>query len=550
MSKIEEDNASTLDFEHHLQQQSEVAIGNFINLIRSRISLVEDRIERGRRGAKKQLSPWTDPGGFIDDFKVFVTLYDAPEKQQTRMWPVRKPEFLLKFLEEKESKKGVFSPRGSRSRVKQSPIQAEEYADDITRLFFDAELTIRNDKQIIIELEYLRHEIVGMYEAKKKLMYFMFSFFMGGGKLSATGLNVVLGGNPGTGKTSIAEVFSKLAVLLGWIQRPSKEFLVLKELDEAIERNASKTEAKPEYKTPFPERPSESPYNTKTIEELIPSDRRRYLLVTSREDFVAGWLGQTALRTLSVIRSSVGMVLFIDEAYSIAPSPDDTYGLEALNTLVNWIPRLGAERLSVYMLAGYVDRLRNDFFRRNEGLESRFPLIFILPNYTPSQLTTLFFRFMHEGTWIFPKKIKFPKATGITRRSRAIMTQYGKRWDSADVPPAEDEETTDFLGAFFAEFAGIFAIGNVRKLQNFFGQVEISWAETKMLDDREEKSIAWADKLRKEFTPEMMFLAMERTIEVMVETSDVQSKTPLAEFPKANAKMEEKKKGGGTVKEW
>jgi hypothetical protein len=330
-------------------------------------------------------------------------------------------------------------------------------------------------------------------------------------------------------------------VLLGWIQRPSKEFLVLRELDEAIDRHASKTEAKPEFKAPFPERPSSTPYDPKLLTDLIPSKRRRYLLVTSREDFVAGWLGQTALRTLSVLRSSIGLVLFIDEAYSIAPSPDDTYGIEALNTLVNWIPRLGQERLCVYMLAGYINRLRDDFFRRNEGLESRFPLVFVLPNYTPSQLATLFQRFMQEGTWVFPKKFKFPKISEITKRARDIMQRHNKRWDTAEIPSEEGEQPQDFLASFFAEFAGIFAIGNVRKLQNFFGQVEISWAETKMLDEKEEKTISWAEKLKKEFTPEMMFLAMDRTVEVMGETSNVQSKTPLGEFPRANAKMEERR---------
>ena len=256
--------------EYDLQHESEVTIDNFIELIQSRINLVNDLIKIGKRGEKKRLSPYTDPGGFLKDLKDFAMLYDAPEKQQIRMWPVRKPDALFKFLEEKDQKKEVFSPRGSRSRVKQTPIEAINVDDDILRLLFDAELAIRNDQQVIRELEYLRGEIVGMYEAKKRLMYFMFSFFMGGGKLSATGLNVVLGGNPGTGKTSIAEVFAKLAVLLGWIQRPSKEFLVLKELDEAIERHASKTEAKPEFKPPFPERSSEAPYNAKTIEELIP----------------------------------------------------------------------------------------------------------------------------------------------------------------------------------------------------------------------------------------------------------------------------------------
>jgi hypothetical protein len=181
-----------------LEKESEVAINNFIELIESRIEDTESLVKIGKRAGKKEKSPWTDPGSFVKELTEFTKLYDAPEAKQTRMWPIRKPRVILEFLEEQE-KTPSRTPRGTRARVTKTPAKAPAIGEDVERLFFDADLSIRNDREIIIELEYLKDQIVGMYEAKKRLIYFMFSFFMGGGKLSATGLNVVLGGNPGTG---------------------------------------------------------------------------------------------------------------------------------------------------------------------------------------------------------------------------------------------------------------------------------------------------------------------------------------------------------------
>lgn len=107
------------------------------------------------------------------------------------------------------------------------------------------------------------------------------------------------------------------------------------------------------------------------------------LVEVSRGDLVAQYVGQTAPLTMSVIKSAMGGVLFIDEAYSLYRGKDDSFGLEAIDTLVKAMED-NREDL-VVVLAGY-KREMSSFLESNSGLKSRFPNIINFEDYTGEQL--------------------------------------------------------------------------------------------------------------------------------------------------------------------
>ncbi len=107
------------------------------------------------------------------------------------------------------------------------------------------------------------------------------------------------------------------------------------------------------------------------------------LVEVTRKDLVAQYVGQTAPQTMSVIRSALGGVLFIDEAYSLYRGKDDSFGLEAIDTIVKAMED-NRENLIV-ILAGYKKEM-SSFLEANSGLRSRFPNIIDFPDYTGEEL--------------------------------------------------------------------------------------------------------------------------------------------------------------------
>lgn len=107
------------------------------------------------------------------------------------------------------------------------------------------------------------------------------------------------------------------------------------------------------------------------------------LVEVSRADLVGRYSGHTAPLVNQVIKSALGGVLFIDEAYSLHRGEDDNFGLEAIDTLVKGIED-NRDNLIV-ILAGYSKEME-DFLETNSGLKSRFPNIIDFPDYTAEEL--------------------------------------------------------------------------------------------------------------------------------------------------------------------
>ena len=118
----------------------------------------------------------------------------------------------------------------------------------------------------------------------------------------------------------------------------------------------------------------------------------------TRSDFVAGYLGQTAIKTKKLIEDSLDGVLFIDEAYSLGnPEKRDSFAKEALDTLCEALSN-HKDRLMV-IIAGYEDELEKCFFSYNEGLESRFIWKYKTDYYSGEELMKIFYKKIKEINW-------------------------------------------------------------------------------------------------------------------------------------------------------
>jgi SpoVK/Ycf46/Vps4 family AAA+-type ATPase len=110
------------------------------------------------------------------------------------------------------------------------------------------------------------------------------------------------------------------------------------------------------------------------------------LIETDRSGLVAGYVGQTALKTTEKIHEAMDGVLFIDEAYALAQGGLNDFGREAIDTLVKLMDD-NRDRL-VVILAGYSKNM-DDFILTNPGLKSRFPNIIEFPDYSTDELMTI-----------------------------------------------------------------------------------------------------------------------------------------------------------------
>ncbi|RKL69171.1 stage V sporulation protein K [Salipaludibacillus neizhouensis] len=111
--------------------------------------------------------------------------------------------------------------------------------------------------------------------------------------------------------------------------------------------------------------------------------KRGHVVQVGRSDLVAGFVGQTAIKTKKKIREALGGVLFIDEAYSLLSKGAQDFGAEAIDTLVEEMTK--HEENLVVIFAGYSDQMER-LLQSNPGLSSRFKKTIVFPNYSAEEL--------------------------------------------------------------------------------------------------------------------------------------------------------------------
>ena len=149
---------------------------------------------------------------------------------------------------------------------------------------------------------------------------------------SNTSRHLVFAGNPGTGKTTVARIMSDIFCSLGVLEKG-------------------------------------------------------HLVEVSREDLVAGYVGQTGAKTQEKIEEAMGGVLFIDEVYRLAEGGQNDFGREAVGTLLKAIEDYRDK--FIVIIAGY-EKNMEDFMQLNPGLASRFPTTIHFEDYTGSEMFKIF----------------------------------------------------------------------------------------------------------------------------------------------------------------
>ena len=180
-------------------------------------------------------------------------------------------------------------------------------------------------------------------------------------------LHMVFSGNPGTGKTTIARLMARIYHSLGILSKGQ-------------------------------------------------------LVEVDRSGLVAGYVGQTALKTGKVIEKALGGVLFIDEAYALNGRSDNDFGQEAIDTLLK---AMEDHRDDLVVIAAGYDGLMDDFVRSNPGLESRFNRFLHFDDYSPDELLAIFRMQCGKGCYELDEDGEEALKQLLERESREHSASFG-----------------------------------------------------------------------------------------------------------------------------
>ena len=209
-------------------------------------------------------------------------------------------------------------------------------------------------------------------------------------------LHMVFSGNPGTGKTTVARIMARIYHALGILSKGQ-------------------------------------------------------LVEVDRSGLVAGYVGQTAIKTGKVIEKAMGGVLFIDEAYALNGGTENDFGQEAIDTILKAMEDHRDDL--VVIVAGY-DDLMEDFIHSNPGLESRFNRFLHFEDYTMDEMMGIFRMRCDKGCYTLEPEaesevrayiqeqndggISFGNGRGVRNLFEKILVQQANRLAAMETVTKED----------------------------------------------------------------------------------------------------------------
>ena len=137
------------------------------------------------------------------------------------------------------------------------------------------------------------------------------------------------------------------------------------------------------------------------------------LVEVDRSGLVAGYVGQTAIKTKKVVDAALGGVLFIDEAYALNGGGENDFGQEAIDTILKAMEDHRDDL--VVIVAGY-EELMERFIHSNPGLESRFNRFLHFADYTAEELLAIFRMQCEKGCYILEPEAEAPLRSLLERR--------------------------------------------------------------------------------------------------------------------------------------
>ncbi|MDR3466071.1 MAG: AAA family ATPase [Xanthobacteraceae bacterium] len=146
--------------------------------------------------------------------------------------------------------------------------------------------------------------------------------------------------------------------------------------------------------------------------------RSGHLIEVDRSSLVAGWIGQTAPKTLEMCRKALDGILFIDEAYTLAGTPgaEGDFGKEAIDALLKFMED-NRDRI-VVIVAGYPNEMRR-FIDTNPGLAGRFTKTIEFPKYSPQDLCEILRRMARKQRFVLPDGFEAKVVTWVNERIRS-----------------------------------------------------------------------------------------------------------------------------------
>ncbi len=128
-----------------------------------------------------------------------------------------------------------------------------------------------------------------------------------------------------------------------------------------------------------------------------------HVVSATRADLVGQYLGETAIKTQHVLEAADGGVLLIDEAYQLGdPRGRDSFASECMNTINQYLSENSSDFMCI--VAGYKDKMYQNFFSMNPGLDRRFTWKFTLKPYTTKDLVKIFEYQLDKYTWTYDKE--------------------------------------------------------------------------------------------------------------------------------------------------